>query len=147
MELNNTAWLFVADAQKGRLLECGVAPLNRCHVEQRAAVKSAWEGHEHHRPSPLAGKSGHSYASPGHEHEEDLHRFAKQVARWLGQQTAARGIARLLVLAPPRFLGSLRKTVSHHLEVRLELKQGDFTRLTTHQLSQHPVVRGLVGLS
>lgn len=119
--------------------------MERCHVEERSSVHYEWEGHEHGRPS-LSSKLGHTYAS-GHEEEEDLRRFARQVTQWLEQQIKEHSIDRMVVFAPPRFLGVLRKTCSSHLASCIEQRSEDLAHLRTSDLSVHPVILELVGLN
>lgn len=141
------AWVFLADAAHGRLLRCGTVPGERCHVEEIDRIDCTWEGHQHERPTPRIGKSGHSYASAGHDVDEDLDRFARQVARWLELRMADLGIDRMVTLTPPRFLGAFRKVRSEQLASRLQDRQGDLIGLAASELSNHPSIRELVGLS
>lgn len=62
--------------------------------------------HEHNRDSGARHIS--SAANPtGHLLDEDAH--AAAVAVWLNQQVASRDIEHLIVVAPPRTLGELRR--------------------------------------
>jgi protein required for attachment to host cells len=62
--------------------------------------------HEHNRDSGARHIS--SAANPtGHLLDEDAH--AAAVAVWLNQQVVARNIENLIVIAPPRSLGELRR--------------------------------------
>lgn len=143
---NHIAWVMLADAGCGRLLECNSAPLYRCHVEEVDRIENTWEGHEHCRPSPLASKNGHTYASLGHDSDEDLDRFARELAPWLQRQIADHGIDRLTFFAPPRLLGAFRKERPVQLGNCLEERHGDFVGLDVKQISNHPAIRELVSL-
>jgi protein required for attachment to host cells len=53
-------------------------------------------------------------------------------------------MASLVVLAPPRMLGLLRKTSLCVTNGHLEEIKGDLMGLTLEQLADHPLVRDLV---
>ncbi len=137
-------WFVLADAGKSRLLRCTVAPVDRCHVEEFERIESDWEGHEHGRPSPRAAKSGTTYASQGHENEEDVLRFARQVATWLEGQVESREIERLTLFAPSTFLGAFRKICPTRLTAMIDEEQGGLTGLDNGALSKHPSIRRLM---
>ncbi len=141
------AWVLLANMRCGRLLKCRSSARARCHVEEIDRVENTWEGHEHGRPSPLAGKSGHSYASEGHQRDEDLDRFARKVAIWLKPQISDHDIDRLTIFAPPRFLGAFRKIRIVQMDNCLEDRHEDLIDLDAKRLSDHRSIRELVGLT
>ena len=147
MSGNRRAWVMLADAGCGRLLNCSSAPLDRCHVEEMDWIENTWEGHEHGRPSPRAGKDGHAYASQDHDNDEDLDRFARELAPWLERQVVDHGFDRLTFFAQPRLLGAFRKERSALLGNCLEDRHGDLVGLDMKQLANHPSIRELVGLT
>ena len=100
-------------------------------------------GHEHTRPSPLTGKAGNSYASVGHEVEEERIRFAREVAGWLQEKVRRFGIAHLDLFSPPRFLGAFRKVCSPQLFDRIETHQADLMKLSEAGLAAHPAIEAL----
>lgn len=140
------AWVALASTNRCRLLQVSVVPTDRCHVEEVDGLAYTWEGHDHGRPSPLSGKSGHTHASGGHEQDEELHRFAHQAATWLGQETQRRDIDRLVVFADPRFLGALRQSCPARLAQKFEERQADLAGFDTSAVSKHPAILELVGL-
>lgn len=146
MAIRNAVWVCLADAQKARLLRCGVMPTARCHVDEKGAIEPVWEGHEHARPSPRSGKTGNTYASEGHEAHEELNRFARQIMNWLKDEAASRGIDQFVLFAPPRFLGVMRSIRVAHTYARIAKREGDLVNLDTAALSRHPAIHELVGL-
>jgi len=138
------AWLVVADTHRAKLLECSPTPTGRCHVEERDAIEQQWEGHEHGRPSPLAGKTGNSYAARHHEAEEDIQRFARQLIEWLTKAVEINDISRMTVFAPPRFVGALRKVCPDRLAGVLDVRVGDLMNLPADALPAHPLIEGLL---
>lgn len=144
MVLENEIWVFVGDGGGGRLLRCGLAPLDRCHVEEAASIEDRWEGHEHGRPSPRVERSGTGSAPQTHDREEQNNRFAREVATWLDRKVAEHGMADLVVFAPPRFLGVLRKVHGGRLSANVTEQEGDLTGLSTAALARHPAIQALV---
>jgi len=143
MELEKTVWVFVMDGRQGRLLRCGLAPLERCHVEEHESIRNETPEHEHHRPSPLSGK-GHSYAHPGHETEEQQQRFASAVVSWRRERTRRHEIDRLILFAPARFVGLLNRTLPPDLSSAVELQEGGLVSLSNAALARHPRIQALV---
>lgn len=140
-----THWVFVVNANCGRLLYCNFDPLGHYYVEEVERIENTWEGHERGRPSPLSGKSSHAFASHGHDEEETLHRFAREVADWLKPQLSLHGIGHLVLFAPPRFLGAIRKCRTGRLSDDVDVRQGDLAVLNEQELSDHPAIQQVVG--
>lgn len=146
MAEGKSAWFVLADAKKARLMRCDQTPLSRAHIETKEQMAYQWEGHEHGRPTPLAGKSANTYAAVKHDQEEQLRRFAKQVAAWLDDQRQAHQIERLEVFAPPRFMAALRRAMEGPLAEAVREHDADLINLPLGQLHEHPAVRQLIGL-
>ncbi len=146
MPKSRQAWVVLVDAHRAKLLHCSQTPVGRPHVEQQDMMAFDTEHYEHGRPSPLAGKNGHTHAAEGHEPEEVLRRLAKQLGAQLREWVDQRDIGRLDVFAPPRFLGALREACPDHLAQRLAEHRQDLTNLPTSQLHQHRAIRWLIGL-
>ena len=137
-------WILAADEQIGRLLRVERTETDHLHAVVVDEISESWEEHQHGRPSPLRGKSGHSYASGGHEEETRRNRFAKEIAIWLEQQAERLHIERISVFAPPRFLGSLREAWSARFALRVDEHHGDLTHLNAGDLVAHESVASLV---
>ena len=144
MTLANRTWVALADSQRAHLVQASSAPVDRCHVEHCDSITFDWVGHEHGRPSPRTGRNGKTYASAGHEDAENLRRFARQVANWLAETVDRYEIDRLVLFAPARFLGALRKSWNGRLSDRIEEHEGDLTGAPLSTLSKHPAIRNLV---
>jgi len=145
MVIQNEVWVVLADTRQCRLLRCGLTRRGRCHVEECDLIQHTWPGHEHNRPSPRRGKNGESYATEGNEAQEELSRFARQAAHWLEGKING-GMSRVVVFAPPRFLGVLRMVQPDYLAERLEERKGEMVHLRIQDLSKHSAIRELVGL-
>lgn len=144
MIVGNQHWVALVDAHHARLLCCGLTSEGGCHVEEYDSIENTWPGHEHHRPSPLRGKTGESCATGGKSAGEELTRFAKQVAEWLERKIVQPD--RIVVFAPPRFLGALRRVQSDRLAQCLDERRGELMHFPTWDLGEHPAIRELLGL-
>ncbi len=139
-------WILVADAKRARLLRGGLTPQARPHLEEAAALETSWVERDHGRPTMLAGGRGpRPVASLGHENEEGLRHFARELAGWLERQLAAHRVDDCAVFAPARFLGALRKEVPARLHHLLSEHAGELTHLTPGELARHPAVAGRLG--
>ncbi|MFW6060447.1 MAG: host attachment protein [Phycisphaeraceae bacterium] len=139
-------WAVLADETRAKLLHCGPTEMGRPHIKQVETLQFEWAGHEHGRPSPLKAKNGHTHAAEGHEKEEDRRRFAQTLADWIEKQLHHRGIDRLTVFGPPRFLGALRRAWPDRLAERIREHPHELINLPNPELHQHPAIRELIGL-
>ena len=146
MPTTRTAWVALANAHRGKLLRCECSGSGHPHVQIVETIHYAWEGHEHHRPSPLTGRGGHDYAGAGHEREEDERRFARQFAEWLDDQLTEHQVQEVnLLIAPASFLGAFRKVCPSALAHRLAaVEVGDLTNCERSALQAHPRIRPLL---
>jgi protein required for attachment to host cells len=142
--MRTKAWFIVADSGRGRLLHASRVDHGRLHVDEIDVIENTVGEHEHGRPSPRSLRGGPSYASPGHEQEQQQHRFAKQVSAWIERQVAEQGIAHLTLFSAPRFLGALRKVLPAALAPRIREEPIDLIQVSTSALARHPAVAGLV---
>ncbi len=115
-------WALVADAQHCRILERQV-PLGRWHELPEEAIEI------HNRPSrergterpgrthESAGSARHAIEPKTDPHREAKHDFARHLAERLEAQ--ANRYVRLLLVAPPSFLGDLRELLGDEARKRL----------------------------
>jgi len=142
MVKTNRGWFLVVDAGGARLLQTTVVPPGRRHVAEHASIAGAPLDVEHGRPSALRGKEG-TYASGGHEAEEELHRLAKTVGVWLDEQVARQRIETLTLFCAPRLLGALRKVLEPGLAQRIDARPTDLSSLSAASLARHPAILAL----
>jgi protein required for attachment to host cells len=133
--------IATADGRTANLFACTVAPGGRWHCEPRGSIESEWEGyHEHHRPSLLgrgpSPSAAQHFAGTGHDEEEAERRFARDVRAWLGREAGAH----VTVFAAPRMLGLLRRDLGD-AGGRVDLVEGELTRLRAGELVEQPAVR------
>jgi len=134
-------WMLAVDERGGHLFRVDRTKAGSIHIEFGDDIREEWEEREHGRPSPRVGKGSHSHASEGHEIETRRARFAKETAAWLDQQLDRLGIAdSITVLAPPQFLGALRKAWPPHLAPRVDEHGSDLAHLSAADLARHPTI-------
>jgi protein required for attachment to host cells len=140
-------WIVVADSRRAKLFHGSLTDQGSPHLEQKSALELDEEAHahQHGRPSPLKGKSGNSYASDHDEKDALSHRFAKDVAGWLGKHAQTIEDPGIALFAPPRFLGHLRKELPKQLSDRIAELKADLTSLPLSDLTKHPQVLEQLG--
>ena len=137
-ERQDHAWFALADAEHCRLLCCRLTEQGTPHVDEHDALENTFPEHQHLRPQTGAGMT--------HDVEERERRFAGETVDWLQKNAKKHDIERLVIFAPPRMLGVLRKSSSGLLAGHLEELEGNLMRLDPGQLAEHPMVRQLVRL-
>jgi len=130
------AWFALADAAHCRLFRCHLTERGTQHVAEHGSLENTLPEQEHARPMTQGGMTHHV--------EEKERRFAADVVQWLQKEAQEHKVERLMIFAPPRMLGALRKVPSGSLEGHLEEFQGDLMRLAPGQLAEHPMIRALL---
>jgi protein required for attachment to host cells len=137
----NGLWLMTADSRGARLFHGVSTPHGRLHLTQRSELVEVWDEKEHHRASIQKAPHGQRYATGSHEEEERIHRFARQVARWLERQLAAGDIRRVHAFCAKRLLGPLRGELPERLQPRVVDHALDLAQLTAGELESHAAVQ------
>jgi len=136
------------DERRARLFRCTPTVRGTWRIEETEALRSIWEDdHEHRRPAILGvggGTMPPHEAALGHEPEEEVRRFAGDVAPWLRKHAHPAGSEPLVVFAAPRFLGALRRHDADLDRAGLRLVESELTRLRPHELAVHPAVATLL---
>jgi protein required for attachment to host cells len=136
VEVRNHAWFALADAEHCRLLCCRLTRQGTQHVDEYGACENTFPQQEHKRPMTGGGTT--------HYVEEAERRFAGEIVEWLRGKVEEHEIDRLVIFAPARILGALRKAPPGLLKGHLAELKGDLMRLDAGQLAQHPMVRDLL---
>jgi protein required for attachment to host cells len=131
--------IIVVNQRGGRILRPVRMPQGRHRLDLVDSFRTDWteQAHEHGRPSSRRGRGGNSYASEGHEGETFQHRFAKEIADWLDR---AVGPEKVVLFAPPRFMGALRGVLSQRLADMIQEREGDLGYMTQADLIHHPAI-------
>ncbi len=138
-------WFVLADSEKARLLQGTLTGHGRPHLDECSTLQTSFAPGQHQRPSALTGKGHPAHASLGHEHEEKLSHFARELSSWLQKELDARKIERCQLYAPARFLGALRKALPKSLQAKVVENDAEIANLTLAQLNGHPAITGHLG--
>ncbi len=139
-------WICVADAHRAHLVQCEHTQSGSWTMEQCGELESENPAHRHKRPSPRCGRMGGYPDTQEGQADRDRQRFARRVAAWLKRNINGRRVQRLVLLAPPRFLGALRKTAASRLAGSVDDRPCELTHLKAHRLREHPVFRESLGM-
>ncbi len=142
-KLQRCAWFALVDTERCRLLQCDLTKQGTHRVREVSAFENRWPKHRRGRPMALGGMTGNSYASPHHYVGERVRRFAADVISLLEAECKKRQVERLTLIAPPRFMGELRKRYDQQNE-RFELREGELMQFSTAALAGHPVIQSLI---
>jgi len=120
MPQSRTTWFCVADAGGARILE---APAPRAALTEIA--KFAHETYEHGRyeapgkTHESATTARHSFVDAEGPIRREKRAFAHVVADYLAEAAERRAYGRLVIAAPPKFLGDLRAALSPAAKARI----------------------------
>lgn len=106
-------WVVVADSSRAKIYAAATAGADL--VEHEDLVHPEGRLHERDlvsdRPGHDSGEAGsgpHVLDEPTPAHVEEMHRFAREIATRLEQGLNDKAYDRLVLVAPPKFLGALR---------------------------------------
>jgi len=121
-----TTWIVAGDASRARVLQVTgrhslreiqdfVNPKGRLHERDLLADgHPRFDGHGGAGRPGTGGPGSDRQEMPAGEHATEL--FAKQIDRFLDQARVQKRYDRLFVLAPPKFLGLLRRNLDKEVE-------------------------------
>ncbi|MDP2305719.1 MAG: host attachment protein [Pseudomonadota bacterium] len=131
-------WVIVGDAAGAKVYESDAL------LEELKLVDDISFSHGHVQRDDGEGHSNESLPGAGHSAEQAEHdphkvkeeRFARAVAEAVNVAAGSHRFERLIVVAPPRFLGDVRAALSHSTAKRLVASiHHDWTRLSRQDLS------------
>lgn len=138
----STTWILISNASSGKILR-NTGPNKGLEVvkefehpqsrEKNANLVTDRPGH-----NPGAGNGHGSFvpATTPKEHEADI--FALELARELDSGRVENQYTRLVLVAPPAFLGQLNQRLNDPVKALVSDKlEKDYTRATNKELAQH----------
>ncbi len=114
-------WILVADGARARIFETDTPDTRQLTEIQDFANTAAKGRNAEEEPEPLRrfGGGGESGSGPAHTGEpaetpaeRAIRTFSNDVGDFLDQACTARRYKKLILVAPPKFLGAMRKTLS-----------------------------------
>src|SRR5512138_1613055 len=142
------SWIVIADGAQARILEnhgpgkgLVALPSEAMHQTLRPSreINADRPGRTHDRMGP----GRHAMEPPSDPHREEKRRFADLLADHINAAALKHSYDRLVLVAPPKTLGDLRKALSKEAAARLdgELPK-DLTKIPDHELPEHlgPVI-------
>lgn len=141
--------IVTADGRVARLYAATPTPGGSVQLRQVETISNEHEGeHERRRPDMLDGPGirhapaglvagAPHFASPRGTEEEEMRRFAREVARWVGRRLTDGGVT---IFAASRLLGMLRE----ELGAGADLREAELAQMPVSELQDHPAVRGAV---
>lgn len=151
--MTHRTWILVCDASRARLFQenpgrKGLAQVEELeHTESRARVRDRVTDAQGRKPvgpppaSMVQGQGG-AHGRPGAQPETDpkeveAQKFARQLAGVLAKGLNDHAYERLVVVAPPHFLGMIRSMVSPQVKKHIEVTiDKDFTTLDLKELTK-----------
>lgn len=146
--------IVTADSRVARLYAARPTPGGSVQLRQIDSIRNEHEEeHERRRPDMLEGPGRRNapaglgpgvphFASPREteEEEEEMRRFAREVAQWLGRVRRQAGGGGVTIFAASRFLGMLRK----ELGPDADLREAELAQMPEHELQDHRAIRDAV---
>src|SRR6266853_1946887 len=108
--MTTTTWIIAADSSRARILQ---VTDRKPHLDEIEDLLNP-EGHPRFIGHPGAGPGSDREETSATEHATEL--FAKRVGEYLDKARTAHKYDRLQLIAPPKFLGQLRKELGREVQ-------------------------------
>jgi protein required for attachment to host cells len=144
LKIDQGAWILVCDGAKALVLQNAG---NR--AKPRLVTREVYEQNDRKTREIGTDKPGRSFSSVGEGrsaydhtdfHEQEEHRFLAQLAERLHKAVLGGEMQALIVVAPPRAIGVLRREFSNHVRgtVRAEVER-DYVKMPVDEIARHLV--------
>lgn len=138
----STTWILVTNASSGRILRNtgpnkGLEMVKEFdHPQSREKNADLVTDRPGHNQGHGGGHGSYVSATTPKEHEADI--FALELARELETGRVGKEYERLVLVAPPAFLGQLNQRLNDPVKALVTDKlEKDYTRATNKELAQH----------
>jgi protein required for attachment to host cells len=138
-----TVWVLVADAARARLFQVNQPQQTLSAALERELIGSNLPSREIASDRPgrtfdSGGQGRHAKEPPTDPARHAQSEFAREVVQLLDEKRESRAFERLIVVAPPQFLGDLRATMSQQLREAVSAEVAkDLSKLPLHELQDH----------
>ena len=135
-------WVVICDASRCRIFEVGPRRDQWRVVQSIDYPQGRAKGQELLTDKPGRNQQSRAAMRPALEpttqpHEVEVERFALQIAKLLEARLGEKTFERLVLVAPPHFLGTLRAALSANLAKHVALSlDKDYTALEPAQLAE-----------
>ena len=138
-----TIWVLVADATRARLFQVEQPQQTLTPTLGQELIGSNLPSREIASDRPgrtfdRGGQGRHAMepsTDPARHAQEE---FARDIVRLLDEKRESRSFERLVVVAPPQFLGDLRSLMSQQLQAAISAEIAkDLSKLPPHELQDH----------
>ncbi|MBS4052895.1 MAG: host attachment protein [Methylomonas sp.] len=114
-------WVLVADSSKARFfsLASRTEPMQEMEGMVHSEGRMRDQDETSDRQGGLAGghgEGGHAFEAPTEPKQHEAEVFAKQIADKLEHGRVDHAYNKLVLVAPPAFLGTLRHTLNEHIQ-------------------------------
>jgi protein required for attachment to host cells len=140
----NTVWVLVCDAARGRLFEIRGGDdawhllETFAHGESRSKASDLVSDHSGQSTSQGSSVHHNALAPASSPKEVERGHFAHELGTMLDQAMRSKRFHRLVLAAPPQFLGMLKKELTHELTGHLMATvDKDLSRFESHELVEH----------
>ncbi|MBU0653816.1 MAG: host attachment protein [Gammaproteobacteria bacterium] len=136
-------WIMVADASRARFFSAGAGKGGLIEREDRIHAKSRFHGRDLETDAPArtfdsAGPGRHAVEPSTDVHEQEVETFAHELAVYLGNAYEAGRFQQLYIVAPPHFLGLLRKQLDKNVSAAIVLElDKDLTKHSVEDIRNH----------
>jgi protein required for attachment to host cells len=142
LKIDNGGWVIVCDGAKALVLENSG---NRMHPNLRMRQVFEQPGLSDRelsadRPGRANGSVGSARSAMEQvdRHEQDEQRFLTEIADRLDKAVLAGETPSLIVVAPPRAIGILRRAYSSHVKQALRAEvEKDFVKMPVKEIERH----------
>lgn len=138
----STTWILVSNASSGKIFRNtgpnkGLEMVKEFeHPQSREKNANLVSDRPGHNPGAGNGHGSFVPATTPKEHEADV--FALELARELDAGRVGNHFARLVLVAPPAFLGQLNRRLNDSVKGLVSDKlEKDYTRASDRELAQH----------
>jgi protein required for attachment to host cells len=138
----NTVWILVCDAARARVFEIhdhdsvwhDAGTFNHAASREKAVTLT---GDRMGSRSPLGGGSHHNALAATSPKETEKNHFAHELATMLDEALRAKRFDRWVLVAPPHFLGGIKKELTRELHNHLlATVDHDLVHLDVHALGE-----------
>jgi protein required for attachment to host cells len=132
----DSALLVLASRRHARLVRCQRLTNGRIHLDVLTRTEEAWDQARHANPPSRSDAAGHVFDNRGHQPEERVHRFAREVVHWLEHVLPKDDTLAIALAAEPAMLGALRAEAPKRLRERWVEHAVDLEVLSEAELAQ-----------